>query len=354
MPDYYNWERTLSYDADVTMVIGARGVGKTFGLRKQCLLDYIKRGHRFVEVVRYRAELSSVADGYFSRLQEQPEFEDYVFRTDSRYGYIAARPESEEAKPKWDKVCYFVALTDKQKLKKMTFFKVRRIIFDEAVLDRTDRFHHYLATEFTDLADIVDTVSRERGDVEQKIKPRVYLLGNACDLGNPYFGRYHVETNLDFGYHWYENKTFLLHYVQARSYGRDKARNTVAGRMLRGTSAGRTSISNEFVHASREFVEHKSKSAKFSFGIVINGECYGIWADMQRGRYYVTDHIPNNNDSKTYFLTIDDGSVNYIAASKASPALKSFAEMYYMGIIRYDSVQVKSGFIKVLNLFGIH
>ena len=31
MAEYYDWHKTLSYDADVTMVIGARGVGKTFG-----------------------------------------------------------------------------------------------------------------------------------------------------------------------------------------------------------------------------------------------------------------------------------------------------------------------------------
>ena len=35
MTDYYDWHKTLSYNADVTMVIGARGIGKTYGLRKQ-------------------------------------------------------------------------------------------------------------------------------------------------------------------------------------------------------------------------------------------------------------------------------------------------------------------------------
>ena len=48
---YYGWERTLSYDADVTMVIGARGIGKTFGLRMQCIRDLIRDGSRFCEVV---------------------------------------------------------------------------------------------------------------------------------------------------------------------------------------------------------------------------------------------------------------------------------------------------------------
>ena len=54
MTAFYDWERTLSYDADITMVIGARGYGKTYGLRRQFLRDYIGKGYRFVEVVQLK------------------------------------------------------------------------------------------------------------------------------------------------------------------------------------------------------------------------------------------------------------------------------------------------------------
>ena len=65
MADFYDWHKTLSFDADVTMVIGPRGIGKTFGLRYQCIKDFLKDGSRFVEVCRFKAELSGVSDGYF-------------------------------------------------------------------------------------------------------------------------------------------------------------------------------------------------------------------------------------------------------------------------------------------------
>ena len=70
MAEFYDWAKTLSYDADVTMVIGARGIGKTFGLRRQCIRDFLKDGSRFVEITRYNNELSGVSDGYFNRLSE--------------------------------------------------------------------------------------------------------------------------------------------------------------------------------------------------------------------------------------------------------------------------------------------
>lgn len=349
MAEYYDWEKTLSYDADVTMVVGNRGIGKTFGLRMQCIDDFLKRGWRFCEIVRYKNELSSVSDGYFNRLERQERFSGYMFKTDARYGYISPR---DLEKPDWRLLCYFVALTDMQKLKKQTFDNVRRLIFDEGVLERTDRYHHYLPNEFVTLANMVDTVSRERADTDG-IKPRVYILGNACDIANPYFNAYGVGTEIHHGYTWYSHKTFLLHYVRDSEYARDKASGTVAGRMLAGTDAGRVSIDNEFVTISRDFIEGKSRTARFSFGVVADGRKFGIWADSVQGRYYVTKAIPSDMEERIYYLTAADGRINYMAASKASPAMRVFGEAYYMGILRYESLQVKMDFMRVLQLFGI-
>lgn len=358
MPNYYDWHKTLSYDADVTMVIGPRGVGKTFGLRKQCIRDFLKDGSRFVEVVRFKNELSGVADGYFNRLQDLPDFDEYLFRTDARYGWIAEQPSEPEdggkkPKPDWKLMTYFIALSDAQRMKKRTFDKVRRIIFDESVLESSDRYHSYLPNEFGILANLVDTVSRERADTDS-LRPRLYLLGNACDLSNPYFSAYGVGTDLRFGYRWYSQKTFLLHYVESGEYGRAKLEGTVAGRMMRGTAAAKVAIDNEFLGTSTEFVRRKPGRARFTFGIVCNGKSFGIWVDLQGGLYYVTATIPKNTEKPIYSLTVEDNRINYIAAKGASKALSYFKEVYYMNLIRYQSVQVKRDFItEILPKFGI-
>lgn len=356
MPNYYDWEKTFSYDADVTMVVGARGYGKTFGLRRQFIKDWKRDGSRFVEVVRYKNELSGVADGYFGRLEELPENENYFFRTDARYAYIAEKPnedEEENAKPKlkWKKIGYFIAMTDAQRMKKRTFKMVRRIVLDEAVIERSDRYHSYLPNEFATLADIVDTVSRERADIKS-IRPRVYLLGNACDFGNPYFGHYGVTSDLSFGYRWFSNKTFLLHYVDSGEYAEQKLTGTVAGRMLAGSEAGRVSAMNEFTGMTSDFVCKKPKNAKFSFGIHFNGNHFGVWVDYINGYYHVTDYIPNGTTS-IYYFSNDDAKVNYIAAKRTSRLFQTFGEVYYMGLLRYESVDVKRRFYDVLRCFGI-
>lgn len=349
---YYDWERTLSYDADVTMVIGARGVGKTFGLRLQCIRDFLRDGSRFCEITRYKNELSGVSDGYFNRLEKMPECKGYVFKTDARFAWIAEKPPKETDKPNWKLSGYFVALSDAQRMKKRTFDNVRRLIFDESILERSDRYHRYLPNEFGVLANMVDTVSRERADTVG-MKPRVYLLGNACDLANPYFAAYGVGTDLKYGYRWYASKTFLLHYVDPGEYSREKATGTVAGRMFANTEAGKIAISNKFIRENSEFIHNKPKSAKFSFGIVLNGNRFGIWLDQNEGYYYVTDKIPNNTGKPVYSLTRKDVSINYIAANRASITMRYVSDMYYYGLLRYESETLMMRFGEVLEMFGI-
>lgn len=351
MSSYYDWAQTLAYDADVTMVIGARGLGKTYGLRKQFIRDYIKDGSRFVEVCRFKNELSGVSDGYFNRVGD--EFKNYDFRTDAKQAYISDVNEvNDKGKRVWHIIGYFCALSDAQAYKKRTFNNVRRIVLDEAVIERSDRYHRYLPNEFSKLANLVDTVSRERADTKST-RPRVYLLGNACDIANPYFAAYRVSTQLKYGYMWFRNKTFLLHYVESREYGHEKLTQTVAGRMMAGTQEAKVAAGNSFIEESNDFVEPKPKRARYVFGIVVNGKKFGIWCDMQEGLYHVTNRYPNDPSRPVYSLTASDSGVNYVMAKRAEPVMKTLSEMWYMGLVRYDTVQVKADFNDVLALFGV-
>ena len=49
---------------------------------------------------------------------------------------------------------------------------------------------------------------------------------------------------MQYGYRWYEGKTFLLHFVESDAYSAEKSAGTVAGRMLAGTVEGRENVQN--------------------------------------------------------------------------------------------------------------
>lgn len=244
---YYDWQKTMSYDAELSMIIGARGIGKTYGLRKFCINECIKKGYRYCEIVRYQNALKSFKSGYFDKMATNDEFCDFDFKVEKDFGLYRAKNDKDG---KWVKLVYFLALTAEQNYKTQTFAQIKRIIFDEFIIDRHDRYKRYLQNEVSKLGNLIDTVSRERAD-EDCIKPRVYLLGNSLDAFNPYFIRYNVTLPTLKGFSWYDKKRVLLHYVDSADYSRDKGLKTVAGHILQGLASGDVSTKTNFCYPTK-------------------------------------------------------------------------------------------------------
>lgn len=349
---YYAWGITFTYNADVTIVISRRGKGKTYGLRKQFVKDFLKDEYRFVEVCRYKDELSDVMNGYFDKLEEKHEYDNYIFKTEKKAAYIAERPKDEKEKPKWKQIGYFVALSQMQRSKKKTYSRVRRIMFDEAILDYQDRYHTYLPNEYSLLANVIDSCTREVPG-QTVVKPNVYLLGNACDLMNPYFIRYKIKQEPNFGYSWHDQKTCLLHYVDPGDEADAKLNETVSGRMMRGTPEADVAARNRFSNAGTEFIGSKTSNAKFRFGVKYKNDMFGVWCDMHDGYYYVNDKVPKGAKMPVFALTASDHGVNYIGAKIAIKTLKPFAELYCMGLVRFETVSLREKMVHALSLLGI-
>lgn len=350
--EYYDWARTLTYDADITIVISSRGLGKTYGIRKQFLSDYRKNGYRFVEIARTKTELAETLTGYFDRVGG--EWPDSVYKIERNRAYRAPKPR-DGGKVKsgdWQLIGYFVAMTELQQIKKRTFDRVKRIVMDEAVLERIDRYHHYLPYEWEALASIIDSCTRERADSTERVKPKVYLLGNACDLINPWFRALGVDREPQRGYSWHAGKMCLLHYVETGEYERGKAADTLAGRMLTMTGAGTASIGNNFENANLDFVFKKTKRSKFLFGITYMSDRYGIWEDRTDGYLYITSDIPNNA-KPVFALTARDGRANLIVAQRAEPSMRFLVNCYYRGLVLYESPYLRERLLDALSLFGV-
>ena len=151
---YYDRLRAqiLPRNADVNLLIGARGLGKTYGVRRYMLEDYIKNGICFVEVTRYREENNDVAAKYFDRIIEDNIFPDWEFRVHNKVAEARRTGDKE-----WKTCGYFIPLSLQQQKKKSTYVNVRNICMDEIIIDPDDIYHHYLRNEYEQLANLVDT-----------------------------------------------------------------------------------------------------------------------------------------------------------------------------------------------------
>lgn len=353
MGKFYNWHDTMSRqtgtNGEFCIVVGARGIGKTFGLRKQFVLDWIRDGSRFCEVCRNAAELPFVMQGYFDKLQAKGLFSEYEFKCEKNAAFARRLPFDDDNQNEWDCIGYFVALTQFQRDKKRTFANVKRVVFDEAILDRKDKHHRYLPNEFAIFANMVSTVLREEPGVPTKGK--VYLLGNACDLCAPYLFNLGIRKVPPFGFSYHNGKHTLLHYVEAVG-AREREAETLVGRMLAGNEEAKTMFDNVFQDANDEFIESKTSNAKFAYGIRFQKMSFGVWLDWSNGLFYVNEKIPNN-ERNVYTLTKSDATIDYQSARKTNAQLQVLVDCFYMGAVRYSSPAIREAFLNVLTFFGV-
>lgn len=343
---FFEWGPVFSRQAPITMVVGARGLGKTYGLRKECISEYLKKGLRFVEVSRFKSEQKQVSKGYFSRVSQ--EFPGCEFEVRGSEGFVC-RGTNEKGKKIWEKICFFVSLTELQTAKKRTFDKVHRIIFDEAVIDRADRFHRYLPQEWELLAGLIDSVSRERS--ESEIHPQLFLLGNAVDLSNPFFQKIGLMEAPKTGFHWHLKKLFLLVVPEAAAYSKAKEEETLAGRMLAGTAAGEAANWNHFSSEFEGVISPKPSTARFEVGLRWKEQEFGLWFDDREGRYYITNRIPPHG--KCLALSIGQVAVNVPLVQKNASFLKSIVSLASIDGLRFESLGLRSQFFTACGLLNL-
>lgn len=360
MLEHYDWNETFTYNADVTMVIGKRDVGKTFGLREQFLRDFINHGERFCAVVRYKEDISRVAKGYFEAISiatEDAKLKRWfatkrpVFRLeglDYKIGFADNNGKTRD----WRVIGYFAYMSVKQASKERSFSRVRRFVVDEAIIEPEDlRYRHYLNDEWGRLQSIVQSATKvDLGRCE----PNVYLLGNAVDLINPWFEKFRVNQVPEYGKHRYMNGLVLLDYVDSSLYTtkNDREGGSLASRMLSGEKQTASLLENRFITDTQEFIEKRPRSAAYECAFIYRDKIYGIWTDWARGISYVTNKCVKNAGC-VYALTTQDNRVNYIAAKHARKSLMEFADRYGLGIVRFESIGLREGFIRLLRDFGV-
>lgn len=352
---YYDWAETLTKDAPVTMVVGGRNIGKTFGMRERFLADFVTRGATSVQLCRHQSRVPDVAQGYYDkvcsetgdrRIRRWVEERGPVFRL-SRNALLVGYRDGADKPRGWETVTYFAWLSSLQAQKERTFVGVRRLMLDEAVIEPEDmRYGGYLTDEWYRLSSVVNSCSRE---LRGATPPRVYLLANAVDIINPYFQRVGISEVPARGYHWYDSKRFLLHYV-----GDDYDRSwSVAETMIEGDARARATAHNAFVLDDETFVEGRTRSARYECGLVCRGDVYGVWTDWGAGVSYVCGDFVPGLGKPMYALTTRDHRVDYLCATEARDTMRALMYRYGRGQLRFETAVLRERFLTMMRDFGV-
>ena len=313
---YWDIAKPLSYNCLFNFIVGARGVGKSYGCKKWAIKDFLKNGNQFVYVRRYKEELKKIKQ-FFDDIA--PEFPEVKFKVNPPYFYIN------------DEVCGTAVALSTSKIEKSTPFpKVTKIIFDEFILDKG--YHHYLPDEVTNFFELYSTISRNRDVI-------VFFLSNALTITNPYF----IELNisLPYGKSIKAKDDILIEMVQESEYEK-MASQTRFAKIIKGTSYSDYAITNKFLRDDRNFVQKKTDKSQCIFIMVYKGNEYGVWIDYNAGLEFISSDIDPSCKLK-YSITLDDHTPNtMLLKGSKSPFIENFKKYYMMGLVRFESINIKN------------
>lgn len=324
--NFLDFSKILSYNATLTFIVGERGVGKTYGTKRFCVRDYIKNGHQFVYVRRYKSELDSACSGFFDALVKHNEFPG-EFKVGKNHGAYEFYYNGEM-------IGWGIALSTALTQKSREFPYVKNIIYDEFLIPPGN--YHYLKNEVTSFLDLVETIGRERDT-------RAFLLGNAVARVNPYFTYFDLDEPYNSEFKTYKNGLILVCVLKNLAYREDK-KKTKFGQLVAGTTYADYAIDNKWQNENQFFIKKKTDKAHFMLTIITRGEKIGLWKDGVD--YYLSpkyDNLPLVTFEPTYH------NEKTLLMKKSSELAKLLVNRFMNGRLFFENEKVKSLMNKVIS-----
>lgn len=177
---WVNWDYIFHQPEPITAIVGARGVGKTYGLMKKL----VEENKRFIYLRRLKSQLDEckkATGNPFKRLNSD------MGLTITPYpagGTVAFREGDKNS----DIVAVGVALSVVANIRGVDFSDYDYILYDEFISSEGER---PIKEEFAAFQNFYETVNRNR-ELLGEAPVRCFLLGNANRIANPYFAGWHL------------------------------------------------------------------------------------------------------------------------------------------------------------------
>ena len=273
MTDYYSYQKLDSYGTHVKVVVGARGIGKTFGAKKKACKKFKYENKHFAwirdtESACDKIRANNGAD-FFKDLAAhwRKDFFDLskcYIKQDIIYinGEYAGK---------------LLALSTYYANKGSVFEDVDFVVIDEFIPEKIQANRGSRARMFLNT---LETIGRTRQDFE------VILLANSLDLADDILDIFDVKIK-DFGYYVNREKDVCLHYAPNNPAFDNKRSKSIVGKLLKGTQFEDQIAKNKFDTNEIEYFD--KRPPKCNFVCILHNE-YGCCRIYEKKSFIYVDH----------------------------------------------------------------
>lgn len=329
-PDgYADMKGILSTGIPFIFVIGARGVGKTYGT----LDDDVETGTTFLLMRRTQKQVDLISNPDFNIFKP--------LNDDKGYNIIPKKVSKDnsvfvETKDGQEKViCYSAALSTISNMRGFDASDIDQILFDEFIPEKHERL---LRKEAEALFNAYETINRNR-ELKGRKPVQLVCLANANDITNPvfeYLGLIRIadkmqKSNNDI---WIDKERGFMIVMMHRSPISKAKADTALYRLTKGTEFASMALDNDF-NVSRTNI--KPRPLKEYFPVCSVGEMC-IYRHKSETRLYCTTH--SAGVFKDVFLPED------VQIKRYQTSYYNHYDMYIEGKIDFEDVLAEKLFCK--------
>lgn len=358
---YYDFRMIDSYPAMIKMVVGGRGLGKTFGGKKKgikkalrakkVMLDgRLNSTNQFMYVRRTVEELKAAKLTFFTDIAEF--FPNHDLRVEGAFGMaaeIVKRKPNEDDKEfkkrlkerKWFVICHFKALSVAQQQKSTSFTYVTVMYFDEFIIEDSAQ-NQYLKREVDALINLYNTVDRAQD------KTTLFMFANSVSIMNPYFSYFKIRPDQLGEFSIHAGGNIVCHFPDSAEYQKS-IYQTRFGKFIRDymPEYAEYAVGNKFGDSHDSLVGNKSPDAKYKFTVETVEGYFSVWYDRLLGKYFILGTRPGNERILT-FITANMGK-GKILVNYAEPVIRNLRHAFNHGKVVFDEPSTRNAFVPIFD-----
>lgn len=320
---YYSSNQIDTYQRLFNFIVGLRGVGKTYHFSYKCVKKGVEiKKPCFVWVRRMIKDIDAIKSTWGDDIAR--EFPEWLIETENNSIFIRNKKNNKE------RYCvgFLVALSDYIRAKSRAYPNVEYIVFDEFLLEDGK----YLTDETSKFLNLCDSIIRNRDNC------KVYLLGNASSMLNPYFDFFKVSgnelvNNFVKGKHYVIENTDYQEFRQARI-------NSKLGQVIKDTEYGKYSIDNKFIlDDTTDICKMPTGQKEMLFNLRLNDKLIAVY--MINGLLYFGKGCDETYLTYTFYPQ-DAKKYGCIFQTTQSVRLKSLVHDFLNGTCQYEDLKIKN------------
>lgn len=320
----------------MTMIIGGRGIGKTFSAKRYCIEEFLKTGNQFMWVRRTSAQIDP------SRI-----FGDIVDYIPNTISYKVGETGQLTTIYIDGKLAGFMAsVSTGYNLKSQSFPKVDKIVYDEFLKTENER---RIKNEPFLFLEMVESIIRLKPNL------KILMLANSTNLNNDYFSYFQIVLDDIVDNHSVirVNDSLGVLKLEDNQEYIEKKLNTPFGQLIKDTPYYEYAVKNDWNTGFVNRLYIDTTLFKFpsmnDFSLCVGKTFYYFTLlDKYKCSLYISQHSKPSNKCYTHILDFVEKGINYIDSKTLRNTLDKYIPLFYDNKIKFDSINTFSKIIPLL------